>query len=508
MSTNITCLYIVEFTREFDKYMLPTAPAVDANQKLGEGGQASVYKGVYEGQAVALKIIKPDVEDMLIAEQEVILAKTIHHQNILKILGVHICSFGMCIVMELASYSLKELLEDRKDALSNIEIVTFSSQIASALTYCVTQKLNEPIHHRDLKSDNVLIVDGNAKLADFGLAHVRNRSTFSTRLSNTKDGGGEMAGTIHWQGPEIYHSVCKRNLEEDSVGHRGETSDVYSFGSLVWSMSTGLYPLRGKSHAEITMALLNGERPEIPTNMHPTLKHIIMACWRQNYKLRPRFSDISAVLSACGAGNLDGVQDATLSQHLPIQYSAIEDMLPGELYQFFVESDISLQTATNMRQNHMTGALFLRYTVDEFLEEFHVSVQEAETLLRLQSLKLLQSSRLSSSRRSFSLDRTQLMSLSTGKLFSSLSLSPSSTTSSRPSPPQPIVDMDNQDLVAYLRGQRGFLDSFVTSLKEAEVTGEAFMWLIDKEMLSSAPFNLKAFQLEATWKAIQEIRLL
>eukprot|EP00002_Diphylleia_rotans_P039535 TRINITY_DN918_c1_g2_i3.p1 TRINITY_DN918_c1_g2~~TRINITY_DN918_c1_g2_i3.p1 ORF type:complete len:470 (-),score=109.70 TRINITY_DN918_c1_g2_i3:707-2116(-) len=343
------------------EYILPDAPIFNESHvdKLGEGGQATVYKGAYQGKSVAIKVIKPDSENaMMDAANEVILTKRVAHPNIINIIGVHLSSQGMLIVMELASDSLRGMIEVRRGPLTPFEIVTFGKQIADALNYCITLNPREPICYRDLKTENILIVNGQAKLSDFGLAYTRTNAEALTHDDDVEGAG--VAGTTHWQGPEIYSTVCESNWDvekygAEKVGHRGELSDVYSFGLLLWSMATGKYPFMDKHSGQIMSLMLQGERPEIPSDVHPTLVHLIRSCWRQNYKLRPRLSNIVAALSMCGAGNLDGIRKQDLDYLVPIRYSPLKDMYAGELYEYLTEQGVPQSIAMKLRSQQMNG---------------------------------------------------------------------------------------------------------------------------------------------------------
>eukprot|EP00002_Diphylleia_rotans_P021754 TRINITY_DN4244_c1_g1_i1.p1 TRINITY_DN4244_c1_g1~~TRINITY_DN4244_c1_g1_i1.p1 ORF type:complete len:151 (+),score=19.32 TRINITY_DN4244_c1_g1_i1:263-715(+) len=124
---------------------------------------------------VAIKDVKPNAESMQYEADEVILTKKIPHQNITKIIGGYLGPEGMSIVMELGSDSLDCLVCKKEVLITPFKSVKFCYQIAGALNCRVTHNSMEPIHHRDLNPKKVLIVNGQAKLAEFRPSHIRQR---------------------------------------------------------------------------------------------------------------------------------------------------------------------------------------------------------------------------------------------------------------------------------------------------------------------------------------------
>eukprot|EP00002_Diphylleia_rotans_P035101 TRINITY_DN7618_c0_g1_i3.p1 TRINITY_DN7618_c0_g1~~TRINITY_DN7618_c0_g1_i3.p1 ORF type:complete len:755 (+),score=106.08 TRINITY_DN7618_c0_g1_i3:469-2733(+) len=496
------------------QYILPAAPILNEDDVLGQGGQGIVYKGTYLGSPVAVKVISDDADSIRYAADEVILTKMIHHHGIISIIGVYLDAKAMFIVMELANESLDKLLQ-RNGPLTSSEIVTFGKQIADALNYCVTQNPHQPVHHRDLKLENILIVNKQVKIADFGLAYSRKRSGFSTRLSGTKSGVAGH-GTIHWQAPEIHSVVCRSytidgDHEGENVGHRGELSDVYGFGLVLWSMATGRYPFADMPVAQIPPFIFRGERPDIPGSVHPTVAHLVRACWRQNYKLRPRFSSIAAVLTICSSGNLDAVSKETLGHLVPISYSEICDMFTGELFQYLTDKGVSRGIALKLQGAQVSGKLFLKMNVDEFIHDYGISEAEAKMM---DSLKYTNSRPIDdpiSMHKNTSIPTEPIGTLKhllVGESKNQVKSAPSRQVQNRPLPPKPIVEMNTDELVAYLRGAKGILESFLSVLQQEEVSGEGFLTILDEESLIAPPFNLKGLQLRSALKAIEEYRIM
>eukprot|EP00002_Diphylleia_rotans_P012671 TRINITY_DN247_c0_g1_i6.p1 TRINITY_DN247_c0_g1~~TRINITY_DN247_c0_g1_i6.p1 ORF type:complete len:285 (-),score=75.85 TRINITY_DN247_c0_g1_i6:10-864(-) len=284
-------------------------------------------------------------------------------------------------------------------------------------------------------------------------------------------------------------------------------------------MATGKYPFVDTPSGQVPPLLLQGERPEIPADVHPTLAHIIRACWRQNYKLRPRFSSVVAVLSMCGAGNLGVVSKEILNQLVPLQYSLVDEMHTGELYQYLIEEGVSQELALKIRQKPMNGELFATYNFQKFVATFSASEAEAQKLVSLQ--KLASDSSSAPSKTESTPPQTPISPSVISKVASVTLASPPQSTRTaapmqsqlsertiRPTPSKPIVEMGTDELVAYLKGQPGILAPFLKGIQEGEVTGEFFMNELNEEWLKDEPFNLRAIPLKSTLKAIQEIKLL
>eukprot|EP00002_Diphylleia_rotans_P012670 TRINITY_DN247_c0_g1_i5.p1 TRINITY_DN247_c0_g1~~TRINITY_DN247_c0_g1_i5.p1 ORF type:complete len:278 (-),score=63.81 TRINITY_DN247_c0_g1_i5:224-1057(-) len=277
-------------------------------------------------------------------------------------------------------------------------------------------------------------------------------------------------------------------------------------------MATGKYPFVDTPSGQVPPLLLQGERPEIPADVHPTLAHIIRACWRQNYKLRPQFTSVAAILSMCGAGNPDIVPKEDLQQLVPIRYSSITDMYPGELYEYLTEQGVPQSISLKIRNRQTNGELFFSYNAKKFVDTFKINEAEAQQLVSLQDLAPpLQTPEPAPQ---VPIIPTSPPAEKKSVIVKSEPPTPeaksqvSPTPAGRPIPPKPIVEMDTDELIAYLKGQKGILDSFLSGLQQEEVTGEFFLKEIDEEMLKEEPFNLRGIQLRSTMKAIEDIKLL
>ncbi|XP_052732379.1 probable serine/threonine-protein kinase SIS8 isoform X2 [Vigna angularis] len=134
------------------------------------------------------------------------------------------------------------------------------------------------IVHRDLKSPN-LLVDKNwvVKVCDFGLSRMKHSTFLSSRST---------AGTAEWMAPEVL-----RNELSD------EKCDVFSYGVILWELSTLQQPWGGMNPMQVVGAVgFQHRRLDIPDDVDPAIADIIRQCWQTDPKLRPTFAEIMAAL--------------------------------------------------------------------------------------------------------------------------------------------------------------------------------------------------------------------
>jgi protein kinase len=193
--------------------------------KLGGGTFGDAYAATYCNERVVVKKMKnpPTRDDAHTAAgskalasffSEVSVACALNHPNIVHTLGgvVEEEEEPPCwIVMERLDQPLPKVL----DSLSDGDKLDILVGICSALLYMHSKHPDsvtpEPYAHRDLKPDNIMLLDGVAKLVDFGLAKVSERSTKGTSVQ----------GTYNWMSPEQALSATSKNYT---------LCDMFSFG--------------------------------------------------------------------------------------------------------------------------------------------------------------------------------------------------------------------------------------------------------------------------------------
>jgi serine/threonine protein kinase/Tfp pilus assembly protein PilF len=219
-------------------------------EKLGEGGMGVVYKAqdTKLDRYVALKFLpahlsKSDIEQTRLI-QEAKSASALNHPNVCTIYGIDEYEGQQFIEMELVDgKTLKDTLSG--DDTSNIsllsmkQVIEFGIQISEALQ----EAHSKGIIHRDIKAENIMVNSKNQiKVMDFGLAKLKG-SLKLTKTSST-------VGTLAYMSPEQIQGI-----EADT------RSDIFSFGVVLFEMTTGKMPFRGEHEAAVMYSIVN-EEPE------------------------------------------------------------------------------------------------------------------------------------------------------------------------------------------------------------------------------------------------------
>ncbi|XP_030402571.1 mitogen-activated protein kinase kinase kinase 10 [Gopherus evgoodei] len=287
---------------------------------IGVGGFGKVYKGVWRGEEVAVKAARqdPDKDISTTAEsvrQEARLFCMLHHPNIIALKAVCLQSPNLCLVMEYArGGALNRALAGRK--VPPHVLVNWAVQIARGMNYLHNEAV-VPIIHRDLKSINILILEKmeagelggrTLKITDFGLAREWHKTT---KMS--------AAGTYAWMAPEVIR-----------LSLFSKSSDVWSFGVLLWELLTGEVPYREIDALAVAYGVaMNKLTLPIPSTCPEPFARLLAECWDPDPHARPPFGSI--------LGRLVAVEHSAMFSMALDAFHSLQDDWKLEIQQMFCE---------------------------------------------------------------------------------------------------------------------------------------------------------------------------
>lgn len=231
------------------------------DRELGAGGMATVYlaRDVKHDRQVAIKVLRPELAAVIGAQRfltEIRTTANLQHPHILPLFDSGSVGGTVFYVMPfVAGESLRDRL-DREKQLPVPDAVRIATEVAGALDYAH----RHGIIHRDIKPENILLHDGRALVADFGIALAA--TSAGTRMTET----GMSLGTPHYMSPE--QAMGEREIDA--------RADLFSLGCVAYEMLTGEPPFTGPT-AQAIVARIITEDPKPPIQLRRAVPEAVNA---------------------------------------------------------------------------------------------------------------------------------------------------------------------------------------------------------------------------------------
>ena len=288
-------------------------------KELGAGGMATVYlaQDLKHNRKVAVKVLRPELSAIVGAERflnEIRTTANLQHPHILPLHDSGEINGVIFYVMPLVEgESLRDRL-NREKQLPIDDAVRIAHDAAEALDYAH----RHGVIHRDIKPENILLHDGRALVADFGIALAVSTAGGATRMTET----GMSLGTPHYMSPE------------QAMGEREITarSDVYALGCVLYEMLSGEPPFTGPTAQAIIAKVVTSDPAELTTLRRTVPPHVAAAVHVALQRLpADRFGSARDFADAVSGKELARVPYTTTARSRVIGASPWKPLLPWGL---------------------------------------------------------------------------------------------------------------------------------------------------------------------------------
>ena len=258
-------------------------------RELGHGGMATVYlaEDLKHKRKVAIKVLRPELASLVGPQRflrEILIEARLEHPNILPLFDSGEAGGYLYYVMPyIEGESLRDRLE-REAQLPLEDALYITREIATALDYAHSR---HGVVHRDVKPENILLHEGRAILADFGIARAISEA-----------GGDRVTETGHSPGTPPYMSPEQASGEITLDGR----SDIYSLGCVLYEMLAGEPPFTGRTAQAVILKHIS-ERPPSLDVVRPSMpRHVVDALETALAKVpADRFATTALFISALEA---------------------------------------------------------------------------------------------------------------------------------------------------------------------------------------------------------------
>ena len=312
-------------------------------RELGRGGMATVYlaRDVRHRRPVALKVLHPDVGAVLGPSRfrrEIETAANLRHPHILPLFDSGDADGLLYYTMPyVPGESLRDRLQRASGPLPLAEARRIVRDVADALAHAH----RHGVVHRDVKPENILLADGHAVVADFGIARAVRRARDKERTNDTAadpmttlTSVGMALGTPAYMAPE-------QALGDADVDHR---ADLYALGVVAYETLAGAHPFRARTAQALVAAHLS-ELPrsisETSPGVPPAFAALVMQCLEKDAAARPQSADdVVATLDAMQSADetTTAITPRAPRRRVPARFVAVLVVLLVAIGAFAVET--------------------------------------------------------------------------------------------------------------------------------------------------------------------------
>jgi len=237
---------------------------------LGTGGLGSLFKCRLASNPVSVQVLRVPILDKEEKEEfDRFTSGQFSHENIPELLRVCSGPGLYAIVTEYIPEDLFHFLQNGNEKLSLQKRLLIARDVGKALEFL--HRMN--VVHADLKSTNVLLTTDTgvyAKVTDFGLKKVKVACSTTISLSDPTN-------IIRWMAPELL-------IPTNQPNHK---SDVYSYGMILWELSSGKIPFKDVSPIEL---MLSPKKEKVDDKWQ--LANVIGKCWSEKPDDRPSSQEV------------------------------------------------------------------------------------------------------------------------------------------------------------------------------------------------------------------------
>jgi serine/threonine-protein kinase len=266
-----------------DRLQQALADRYRIEREIGSGGMATVYlaEDLKHHRPVAIKVLRPELAAALGAERflrEIEVTAGLTHPHILPLFDSGEADGFLYYVMpHIAGESLRQRL-NRDTQLPIDQALTIARQVASALDFAHRHE----VVHRDIKPENILLTEGEALVADFGIA-----------LAVTAAGGERLTETGLSLGTPAYMSP-EQVAGDHVIDGR---SDIYSLACVLYEMLAGDPPFTGATpqvvlarHVTDPVAPITTARSSVPAPLAAAISKALSKARADRFETAHAFS--------------------------------------------------------------------------------------------------------------------------------------------------------------------------------------------------------------------------